>query len=366
MEAPQDLDTAHPVTDEPAPLVKVQRWYHLRRLFVFDFGWHTKDFRLISMTETEPDEFVCTFKPRYRLYRKLLPLLLGRSETLPYDTIFRMVSRSLYPIERWQCSTPGRTWGILMKFSMDICKPIVIDPNARQSITIKARNHRCTRNYDSWIFEFDLDDGSATGVSMNAIVDDPRSKALQEESADASANPQPSPADPSDYPHRFSRRWIRRNSMFELNHGWQLKEYRPKVLRQIDDDTFVISFRPRYRLIRMIAPLLLKRPELVAADCAIRMLDRSILAILRASGRLDDKCTISILSLKLSCRKRLVVRWNRLMLMSLTVKEQKDGCPNQWRCDFSIGDEGDFFGTVLVQAFHPESIGCNPLQSYAS
>ena len=74
MDAPQDLDTAHPVSDEPAPLVKVQRWYHLRRLFVFDFGWHTKDFRLISITETEPGEFSCTFKPRYFPYRMFLPI----------------------------------------------------------------------------------------------------------------------------------------------------------------------------------------------------------------------------------------------------------------------------------------------------
>ncbi|MEE2718608.1 MAG: hypothetical protein VX727_02355, partial [Planctomycetota bacterium] len=196
MDAPHDLDTAQPRNGRATPIVKAQRWYHLRRLFRLDFGWHTKDFRLISLTETEPGDFVCTFKPRYRLYRKLLPLLLGRSETLPHDSIYRMIARSFYAIACWQSSTPGRTWGILMKFSIDICKPIVIDPNAMQSITIHTRSHRCTRNYDTWIFEFELNDGSATGVSINAMVDDPRSKASQEDSADASADPELPPSEP--------------------------------------------------------------------------------------------------------------------------------------------------------------------------
>ncbi len=347
MDAPQDLDTAHPVTDEPAPLVKVQRWYHLRRLFVFDFGWHTKDFRLISITETEPGEFSCTFKPRYFPYRMFLPILLGRPETMPPHCLNRMISRCLYAIMRDRCRLPARTWGIAINFKMSFARPIRIGPNRRMTIQISLTKHTRTHKYDGFAFRCRTDDGHAEAMGRYGLLDEP---GHAETKTRAASDPLPtidSTGCEREYPLQFTRSWIRRHSMFELNHGWQLKEYRPKYFEQTDRTRYIISFRPRYRFIRRLAPLFLRRPERMAIDCSIRMLERSLAPVLQLSGRSSGSAVHRITDVKMHCREPITVRAGRLVPLHLELVAPEPGEPETgFHLRFSLGNDTAFEGSL--------------------
>ena len=347
MDATQDLDTAHPVTDEPPTLVKVQRWYHLRRLFVFDFGWHTKDFRLISMTETEPGEFSCTFKPRYFPYRMFLPILLGRPETMPPHCLNRMISRCLYAIMRDRCRLPGRTWGIAMNFEMSLARPIRIGPNRRMTIQISLTNHTRKHKFDRFKFHCRTDDGHAEAMARYGLLDEPGHAETQARVGSDSLPDIASPDPERRYPLHFTRAWIRRHSMFELNHGWQLKEYRPKYFEQLDRTRYTISFRPRYRFIRRLAPLFLRRPERMALDCSIRMLERSLAPVLQLSGRSSGSVVHRITRVEMRCREPITVRAGRLVPMHLELVASEPGEPETgFHLLFSLGDGAAFEGSL--------------------
>lgn len=351
-----DHDAAQPRNGRATPLVKVQRWYHLRRLFVFDFGWHTKDFRLVSITETAPDEFTCTFKPRYYFYRKFLPLLLGRPETMPPHCLNRMISRCLYAIMRDRCRVPGRTWGIAIDFDLSFERPIRIDATSRVKLRITLDEHRRSSRYDGFRFRYRTEDGSAVATAKYGLLDEPGHDAtrardhgepLPELSPDIDAQPTP---------RTFPGSWLRRHSMFEMNHGWQLKEYRPKFFEQIDRSRFIISFRPRYRLIRRLAPLLLRRPERMAIDCSVRMLERTLTPVLRLSGRNTGAAAHEITAMQMHCRSPITVQAGRQVPLHLELEDPVPSDPvDTFRLRFTIGDGKAFEGLLVGRMVQPDT-----------
>ena len=342
---PHDLPSKN---EPPDALRKVQRWFHLRRLFALDFGWHTKDLRLASITETAPDQFSCTFKPRYFLYRKLLPLLFGRPETMPPHCLNRMISRCLNAIMRDRCPLPGRTWAIGIDYEMESSQPIRINAHDRVIIHVRLEQHERKSRYDGFNFHCRTDDGIAAGNVRYGLLDEPsheasnkilRAAGLPDIDADMHGN--------RNYPHVFSSRLLNRYSVFELNHGWQLKEYRPKIFEQADSSRFVISFRPRYRFIRMLAPVLLKRPEHMAIDCSVRMLERCLYPILHLSGHSKGTTRPFITNLKIRCRQPITVKAGSLVPMHLQIMEP-EAPPSAGTnlLEFSIGHEEEFKGEV--------------------
>lgn len=116
-------------------------------------------------------------------------------------------------------------------------------------------------------------------------------------------------------------RWLRRNELAELKIGWQFKDFRMQSLTRASETEFIAHFRPKFRLIRMLVPLFLRRSEMMGFDCFIRMAERAAWAIMNVLNTDSDRRYPALNKMNLRCRRPIKVNARTPVTIRVVLKK---------------------------------------------